>query len=318
METRVAPGSVLSRLPGRRLFGAGLVALALSAAVVTGVSANGGPGGRFGGDGITVTAINGNQLTLATADGWSRTVDATGVTVMNGTATATLADLTVGDEIGISQSRNFDGSVAVTQISIVAPHVEGGVTAVDASSITVKQADGTSRTVTLTATTTYSNCRDGATVADVTVGSRVNVLGTANADGSFTATSVSTHAASLGGMVTATTATSITVKDASGATATITVSGTTTYRAASGTGTIADVTVGSVVRAEGALNADGSLTATSVQIGTAGDGFGRGFGGGRHGGHGPGGPGGPGGRGGQNGQPAAPGAPAAPSAAPSA
>jgi hypothetical protein len=35
----------------------------------------------------------------------------------------------------------------VTQINIVAPHVEGTVTAVDAPSLTVKQADGTSRTV---------------------------------------------------------------------------------------------------------------------------------------------------------------------------
>ena len=264
----------------KRLVGPGLAGVALAAVLAVGVSANGGGGlgGGFGGGGgrggITITAISGSQLSLATADGWTRTLDASGATVTSGTTTITLGDLKVGDEIALRQARNFDESVEVTAISLIAPHVEGTVTAVGASSLTVQTADGMSTTVTLTATTTYSVNRASATQAAVTVGSVANIQGTANADGSFTATSVSIHPAGLGGTVTAVGADTITVADASGATATIRVTSTTTYRTAAGTGTLAGVTVGSIVRAEGVKNADGSLNATAVRVGTADGGFG--------------------------------------------
>ena len=57
----------------------------------------------------------------------------------------------------------------------------------------------------------------------------------------------------------------------------------TTYRTVNGTGSLADVTVGSVVRAEGVRNADGSLNATTVAVGDADGRFG-GPGGRGHGG----------------------------------
>ena len=278
-----------------RLLRPALLAMALTAVLVVGVSAHGGgpggggpggggPGGGPGGrGGATITAISGAQLTLATDEGWTRTLDATGATVVSGETTIALGDLKVGDEIAVRQSRNFDGSTAVVQITLVAPHVSGTVTAVGASSITIQERDGTSRTVNVTATTTYTVNRAAATLAAVTVGRSARVQGTENADGSFTATSVSVHPAHLGGTVTAVSAGSITVADASGATATIRVTDTTTYRTADGAGTVADVVVGSVVRAEGLRNSDGSLTATSVGIGSADGGFGH-SGGGHRGG----------------------------------
>jgi hypothetical protein len=330
-----AGGVAARRLPGRRLVLAAATAVALGAAVVTGVSANGGPGGPGGGrGGITITAINGSSLSLATDDGWTRTIDASGVTLKNGDTAITLGDLKVGEKIDLRQSRNFDGSVAVTEIDVVQPDVDGMVTAIDASSLTVRTADGSTTTVTLTGTTTYTVNRGPATRDGITVGSEVHVQGTAAADGTITATSVAAHPASIGGTVTATTADSITIKDASGATATIKVTASTVYRTASGAGTLADVTSGSVIRAEGTRTADGTLTATGVGIGTADGGFrgpdglgdprgghghGRGPGGGP-GGFGFGGPGGPGGSGNQGnpGNPGTPAAPAAPSASPSA
>lgn len=249
-----------------RLLRPALLAMALTAVLVVGVSAHGGgPGGRGG---ATITAISGAQLTLVTGDGWTRALDATGATVMSGETTIALGDLTVGDEITVRQSRNFDGGVAVVQINLVAPNVSGTVTAVGASSITIVELDGTSRTVSVTAATSYTVDRESATLAAVTVGTSARVEGTENADGSFTATTVSIHPARLGGTVTAVSGNSITVADASGATATIGVSSTTSYTTATGAGTLADVAVGSVVRAEGLRNSDGSLTATSVRIGT--------------------------------------------------
>src|SRR5262249_4507171 len=154
--------------------------------------------------------------------------DASNATVTSGTATETLADLKVGDQVTLSEARNFDGSVTVTAIAVVAPNVQGVVTAVDAASLTVRETDGTSTTVTLDASTTYTVHAAAATQSAISVGSAVTVQGTANADGTFTATSVSAHPASVSGTVTATTADTIVVADASGATLTIQVNASTT------------------------------------------------------------------------------------------
>jgi hypothetical protein len=270
----------------RRWIAGTALGLTLAIGAVAGVSAHGfgGPGGGPGG-GATITAINGSQLSLTTANGWSRTLDAAGATITGpDDATLALSDLQVGDEVRVHEARNFDGSTTVTEISVLAPNVEGTVTAVTDTSVTVQEADGTSRTATLTDATTYSARRAAAAKADLTVGSVVRIEGTENADGSFTATSVSIRPAGLGGTVTATTADSITVQDAAGNSATIHVTASTTYQTVNGAGTLADVTVGSVVRAEGVKNADGSLNATAVRIGDADRRFGP-FGGpgGRHG-----------------------------------
>jgi tRNA-binding EMAP/Myf-like protein len=274
----------------RRWIAGTLLGLTLVIGAVAGVSAHGfgGPGGGPGGGpagAATITAINGSQLSLTTANGWSRTLDAANASI-TGPDDATLAfsDLQVGDEVRVHEAPNFDGSSTVTEIAVVAPHVDGTATAVTDTSVTVHQSDGSSRTVTLTDSTTYSARREAAAKADLTVGSVVRIEGTENADGSFTASSVSIRPAGLGGTVTATTADSITVQDAAGNTATIHVTASTTYRTANGAGTLADVTVGSVVRAEGVKNADGSLNATAVAVGNPDGRFG-GFGGpgGRHG-----------------------------------
>ena len=60
-----------------------------------------GRGGRMGGDGafgsISVTAIDGTKLGLATADGWTRTIDAAGATVTRSGQTIELSTLKVGE-----------------------------------------------------------------------------------------------------------------------------------------------------------------------------------------------------------------------------
>src|SRR3954452_10863039 len=195
------------RRPSRRLMASGVLAFALLGAAVPIVSAND-SGGHPGGD-ITITAIDGNQLTLTSSDGWTLTVDASNASVMNGTTAITLADLKVGDEVALAESRNFDGSETVTSITVVAPTVDGIVTAVDSTSLTVKEADGTSKTVTLDASTTYTVNGAAAAQSAISVGSDVRVQGTTGTDGSFTATSVAVHPANVSGTVTGTAADSI-------------------------------------------------------------------------------------------------------------
>jgi hypothetical protein len=151
-------------------------------------------GGRMGGRGmfgeISITSIAGSQLALKTVDGWTRTIDATGATIEKDGTTATVADLKVGDQVVLKQTRGTDGTFTVTAIAVVQPHVAGDVTAVDGSTITVTQPDGIAKTVKVTASTTYTSGRQAADKSAVVVGSRVSIRGDLATDGTFTATAV--------------------------------------------------------------------------------------------------------------------------------
>lgn len=67
--------------------------------------------------------------------------------------------------------------------------VRGSVTAVSGNTMTVQLQDGSSKIVLLGSSATVTKSVNG-TAADVTVGQSVMVLGTANSDGSVTATQV--------------------------------------------------------------------------------------------------------------------------------
>lgn len=80
----------------------------------------GGPGGMHGkGPGVrgTISAINGNTLTITNTDGTSYTVDASGAKFSK-TIDTTLSDLKVGDSVGVM------GSVSGT--SVTAQHIMSG------------------------------------------------------------------------------------------------------------------------------------------------------------------------------------------------
>ena len=149
------------------------------------------PGFGRGFGGITITAINGSSLSLETVDGWTRTiaVDADTEYSKAGEAIA-LSDLTVGDEIRFRQTLEDDGTWTIDAIAVILPHVGGQVTAIDGSTITVEGRDGTTATITVTGGTEFTVNGDDATLADVDVDMFLIAVGTANADGSLTATDV--------------------------------------------------------------------------------------------------------------------------------
>jgi hypothetical protein len=64
------------------------------------------------------------------------------------------------------------------------------VTAVNGSTITAKAADGSTVTIHTTSSTRYTHNGQVASASSVAVGSRINVMGTHNSDGSITATSI--------------------------------------------------------------------------------------------------------------------------------
>jgi len=241
-----------------------------------------GRGGRMGGRGmsaaISITAIDGTKLALATADGWTRTIDAAGASVQKSGQTADLSTLKAGDSITFDQTRQTDGTYKITAVQVVLPHVDGTVKSVSDSSVTLTQPDGTEKVIQLTDSTTYQRAGAASTKAALTVGADVDAEGTTATDGTFTATLVNTRAAQAGGTVTAKTTGSITVTARDGSSLTIKVGSTTTYQVAGATtATLSDVAVGAIIMAEGTPNTDGTFSATVVRAFAAGSGRGPGM-----------------------------------------
>lgn len=155
---------------------------------------NGGGGGSgfgrgFGG--ISISAISGSSISLATADGWTRTITVdSGTTYSRSGVTIALADLAVGDQIGFRQTKETDGSFTIDSVAVIPPKLGGEVTAVSGSTITVTQRDGTTGTITVNGSTTYNVAGATAALADVKVGMFLVAEGTKNSDGSLTAATV--------------------------------------------------------------------------------------------------------------------------------
>jgi hypothetical protein len=229
--------------------------------------------GRFGG--VTISAINGSSLSLKTDDGWTRAIaisDSTKIT--KGGQTISASDLKVGDTIGFSESRQDDGSYTIDAIVVLVPHVAGTVTDVTANGFTLKAHDGTTWTITVTGSTTYTVGGKDGSKADVKADDEVVVAGNkGSADSSLTALSVNVRLPTVVGEVTAKAGNTITIKRPDGTTQTVHVGAGTTYRIAGvGNPSLADVKVGMTVIAQGTQRSDGSLDATAV-----GAGVGRGF-----------------------------------------
>jgi hypothetical protein len=231
----------------------------------------GGPEGREGrafGQ-ISVTAINGSNLSLKTDDGWTRTITVVAsTTITKGGQAATLSDVAVGDVIRFAETRNADSTYTITRIDIVVPKVAGVVTAVGTDTITIKGRDGATTTVRTSSSTTYHVGRVDGSRSDVKVGSAIVAQGTKASDGSLDATSVTVFQPRFTGKVTAKTATTITITGPNGTTQTINVSPSTTYNVA-GTngGSLADVSVGMRIVVEGTKQADGSIDASAIAAG---------------------------------------------------
>ena len=247
--------------------------------------------GRFGGQGfrdITITAISGSNVTLATDDGWTRTIAlSSAVELSKGGQTITRADLKVGDQVRFRQTRNDDGTYTVEALAVVVPSVRGTVSDVSSSRFKVTGRGGAVWTISVTAATEYHFGTGEGSLADVTNGATVVVQGTSTGDNALTALTVRVKPDRAVGTVTSKTTDSITITQRDGSTVTVHVDAETTYRVAGADGdtdTLADVAVDMAIGVSGRERADGSIDADAVVAGT-----GRGFlrGGGRGGFDGP-------------------------------
>ena len=160
--------------------------------------------GRF--HDITISAIQGSSLSLATDDGWTRTIAVgSSTTITKGGMAIGVGDLNVGDHIVFGESKASDETYTIDAIRVVLPVIAGQVTAVSGDTITVTGPGGTAGTIHVGTGTTYTiDGNDSAKLSDITVGSFVVAEGTQRNDGSLDATVVhggtrGDHAGSWGG-----------------------------------------------------------------------------------------------------------------------
>jgi hypothetical protein len=145
---------------------------------------------------------------------------------------------------------------------------EGGlVTAVTATSVTVNRWDGKVTTYNITPTTTFSEGNKSTTAASLVVGDRINIRLARKAP--TTALKINIELAELTGNVTSVVGNLITITGPQGFARTIIVSDATTYVQGGAPATLADVTVGAAVFAEGTIDVNlTSLDALSIKIGS--------------------------------------------------
>jgi hypothetical protein len=146
--------------------------------------------------------------------------------------------------------------------------VRGIVTADTNTSVTVQSHHDTLTTFTLTSTTTFSEGSTTLSASDLAVGERVSIKASSSAP--TTALSIRIDLAELAGKVTAVSGNSITVSNDQGSSQTVVVSASTTYSQDGASAALADVVVGSKIRAQGTLSADQmTLNAITVEIDSA-------------------------------------------------
>ncbi len=146
------------------------------------------PTPRTGGE---VSAISGDTLTLKRRNGETQTVTLTGSTKYTfGKDAGTKADVTVGSQVTV------EGTTSGTDFTALSVHVQptvvaGEVTAKTATSLTLKQRDGSTIVVHVSADTKYG-LRGGKTggLADIAVGDKAWASGKTRGDGSLDATGV--------------------------------------------------------------------------------------------------------------------------------
>lgn len=155
------------------------------------------------------------------------------------------------------------------------------ISAKSGTSLTLTTDDGWTRTIAIGSSTTITKGGQTIAVGDLAVGDQIRFSQTKASDGTFTINAIRVVLPIAGGKVTAVTGTTITVAGRGDTTATIHVDGDTTYEVDGVAGkALADITVGSIVIAEGTTRSDGSLDAATVHAGGLRDGLHDGRGGG--------------------------------------
>ena len=132
--------------------------------------------------------------------------------------------------------------------------LRGQVTAVSATSVTIAGKHDASLVLTITPTTTFTVGSTTTTVSSLAVGERVEV--TVSPTAPSTATQIDIHLSRVEGLVSAVSATTMTLAKGDAFTFTVAISPTTTFSLGGATAVFSSVTVGTRVEVQGIMSAD--------------------------------------------------------------
>lgn len=125
---------------------------------------------------------------------------------------------------------------------------------------------GTTLTIAATGDTAYVVSGQAGSVADIVVGGKIKVEGTAAADGTITANRITVDLPHVDGVVTAIGDGALTLARADGAVSTVAVASDARYVRAGSAIQASDLATGDVVKASGPIGSDGSLAASVVEV----------------------------------------------------
>lgn len=146
--------------------------------------------GNFQGTGGTITAIDGDTLTLKTMQGDTATVKLTSSTQYRRDGqTAKLADFKVGDVVFVrgeksgdntwtAQGVMFNQNAMMMREQLGKKFIAGEVTKIEDTKLTIKRIDGQEQTIEVDENTSFRNAKhESITLADVKVGDHVGGRG---------------------------------------------------------------------------------------------------------------------------------------------
>jgi hypothetical protein len=140
------------------------------------------------------------------------------------------------------------------------------IASISGNDVTLKTADGWTRTITITSSVQVMKGGQTIQVSDLNVGDQVVLRQTKNEDGTFTVTALAVVVPTIHGTASDITSSGFKVTTRDGSVWTVTVTGSTTYGYGQGTGSVSDLKAGEAVRVAGTITADNQMTATNVRV----------------------------------------------------
>jgi len=221
-----------------------------------------------GGLGGVVTAVTtGASVTIEEWNGTSATFTLTGTTYTEGTTTVTDTALVVGDRVRIQTA---PGTMNATSVTIELAELFGTVKTVSGDTITITDWQGFTRTILVSATTTYNGTVSATVPSTIVTGTKIFAQGVVDSNGTtLDALSVNTGPTTNNygfdrGTVTAWASPMLTVTSKGGTVTVFTVTSTTTYRDGKLVLSAADLAVGEHVGVW--FNSSAATTALGVEI----------------------------------------------------
>ena len=146
----------------------------------------------------------------------------------------------------------------------------GGLTVSGVSGDTITATGRGNQTITITVTsaTKYTEAGAAATIADIVNGTKIAVQGSHSTATAESAASIEILLPTEGGIVTAVSGSTLTIKGYDGSSHVVTLSASTRYQKDGQSASESDISAGFSIMAEGTTAADGSLNATLVNIQT--------------------------------------------------